>query len=325
MSSKIKKLFEGIIISTSTFIIFLIFQYFIKNPTLSNYIILLFSIILLYFALLSLTNYLLPLLKKIIKIYSPKIGILNGYISDPKSEYKCVVAGSTNVTAFMWFTIIKKMFQKDRFVRIRSITMSEMDDSYTLIINPFGENYPEKDTVLHSSFNELRSYMEKGGFILSIGAAFYYHQNTMNSHTMEPTFLKTQNNFQGMNDSFLYKKFSVSFTMDDYDQHGNLLNKEPTEVSVYQEKEDKNIVGDILGEIEVVNRFRALKSESNDYIPLLRERGKKIYPLAAVPYSKGLLLLAGMKVNGVESNEFKIIIKLIKNLVSNRFRHLRIK
>jgi hypothetical protein len=200
-----------------------------------------------------------------------------------------------------------------------------LDDSYTLIINPFGENYPEKDPVLHSSFNDLRSYMEGGGFLLSIGAAFYYHQNTMSSHTIEPTFLRTQDNFQGMNDSFLFKKFSVSFTMDNYDQNGNVLSKEPINVSVYQEDEDKNIVGDILGEIEVVDRFRALKSESIDYIPLLRERGNKIYPLAAVPYSKGLLLLAGMKLNGVESNEFKIIIKLIKNLVSNRFKHLRIK
>jgi hypothetical protein len=111
------------------------------------------------------------------------------------------------------------------------------------------------------------------------------------------------------------------------DEHNNgtLVSEEPTNVSVYQEDEDKNIVGDILGDVKTVNRFRAITSESVDYIPLLRETGNKIYPLAAVPYSNGLLLHAGMKVNGVESNEFKIIIKLINNLVDNRFKHLRIK
>lgn len=325
MTIKMKDLFEKIIASISTFVIFLIFQDYIPKPSTRDYIILLCSVLLFYFMLLPLINYSLSLLKESMRILFPKIGILNGYIIDPKSEYKCVVAGSTDVTAFMWFTTIKKIFQNNLFVRIRSISLSDMNDSYTLIINPFGENYPEKDTVLHSSFNDLRSYMEKGGFLLTIGAAFYYHQNTMSSQTIEPTLIRTQNGFQGMNDSFFYKKFSVSFTMDNYDHNGNVLHKEPINIGVYQEDEDKDIVGDILGEIETINRFRALKSGSIDYIPLLRETGNKIYPLAAVPYSKGVLLHAGMKVNGVESNEFKIIIRLIINLVSNRFKHLRIK
>lgn len=319
-----KELIEKIIASITTLIIVYIFQYFIKTPEISDYLILLCSILLLYFILLPLIDYFLSLLKESIRIHFPKIGILNGYIRDPKSEYKCQLAGS-DVTSLMWYTMLTKMFKKNRFVRIRSIALADIDDSYTLIINPFGENYPEKDTVLHSSFNDLRSYMEKGGCLFCIGAAFYYHQNTASSDMKEPTLLKIQNNFQGMNDSFLYKKFSVSFTMDNYDNNGNPLSIEPIVVSVYQEDVDKDIAGDILGEINIINRFRALKSETIDYIPLLREIGNNIYPLAAIPYSKGLLIHAGMRINGVESNEFKIIIKLIDNLVSNRFKHLRIK
>jgi hypothetical protein len=79
----------------------------------------------------------------------------------------------------LYFEEKELIFQKKLFVRIRSISLAEIDNSYTLVINPFGENYPEKDTVLHSSFNDLRSYMEEGGFLLSIGAAFYYHQNPL--------------------------------------------------------------------------------------------------------------------------------------------------
>jgi len=88
----------------------------------------------------------------------------------------------------------------------------------------------------------------------------------------------------------------------------------PFLLKVFQNDVDKQIVGDLInvGGDDVVQKFRALTKESKNCIPLLRAYRSdfgEVYPIGAIQYGKGYLIVAGM--NLTKEAEFKKLVKAI--------------
>jgi len=317
----VKNILEKLLLASLTAIIIFSLQNYHMFNTLSDYLVLLGIVLLLYLVGPLFVDNFKKILIRTSRICCPKIGILNGYISDPKKEYCCRMA-STNVTSYMWYYELRKALCKMVMKRINLITVSEIDDTFSMIINPFTDNFPEEDTEFHPTFYKIRQYIENGGIFVNPGGAFFWNQNTLKPDIMEETILRRNNNAQLMSDTPLFLKFGVSYSMEIRDRNGVETYKEPFQIKIFQEDNDKLIAGELLVNNNLVKKFRAVQPGTKDYIPLLREEGNKSFPIAAIPYRHGFLLLIGLFMESESSEEFKIAIRAVKNMIENRFKRL---
>jgi len=311
-----KDFFKTLIVSLIVVIFMAIFTTLFPEPTFYHYATLLFSIILSYYLYLLISKSLFRKIRRKVKHIYPKIGILNGSIYNPLREYKCKRSW-TDVTASMWYAGLIKVLKGKKFKRIKLIPASNIGDSFSIIINPFGDNFPEEDLKLHKTFYRICEFVKNGGLFVCTGGSFWAHQNTTSSDSEEWVFIRTQNGFQLLKDSFLYKEFGVETT-------GNVQGKiqEPLSVAVYQKDEDVNSFGELINSNDKINRFRAITSGSSDYIPILREIDDKAFPLALVRYGDGFLIHAGMYLKSADSAEFQLVLKTIKFIISKNFKNL---
>jgi hypothetical protein len=320
---KAEELFPGLIKSIICVLFMYGFREMIPTPTFWDYFYLLLLIIILYFVIYPYLKNKIDLIKVQYRRCFPKIGVLNGSIISPLREYKCE-RGWTNVTPSMWFLALRGKLNK----RIKFLSTSQINNSYTIIINPFGDIFPEQDTKLHKTFYSICEFINNGGFFVVTGGAFFSHQNTINSSQHEWVFEKITNGQQSLKDSLLFREFGIQTTGNK--PFNEIPIKEPVEVEVYQKTDDIIYTGkiDIPSQIK---RFRATKSESSNYIPFIREKDDKSYPkekddksypVVAVRYGKGYLIHAGMFLESETSKEFELFLTIIINLIKSKFKNL---
>jgi len=311
-----KDFFKTFIVSLIVVIFMATFTTLYPKPTLYHYTSLLFLIILIYYLFLLLSKSFFKEISRKFKSIFPKIGILNGSIYSPLREYKCRRSW-TDVTASMWYAEIVRSLKGKTLKRIKLIPASKINDSFSIIINPFGDNFPEEDIKLHKTFYRICEFIKSGGLFVCTGGSFWAHQNTITSDSEEWVFIRTQDGMQSLKDSFFYKEFGVETT-------GNVLGQtqEPLPVDVYQKDEDVSSFGELINSNVSVRRFRAITSRSSDYIPIIRELNDESFPLALVRYGKGFLIHAGMFLTSAQSTEFTLILKTIETLINKKFKNL---
>ena len=312
-----KVFIESLVRALVIVILLAIFTKLYPDPTTYHYFSLLFLILLFYYLIIPLfKSAFLKLSKKFTAIY-PSIGVLNGNIESPTREYKCNRAW-TEVTSSMWVEGLIKVLDAKKLKRIKLITTSEITNKFKIIVNPFGDIYPEENKKLHITFYKICDYIRNGGIFVCTGGSFCAHQNTKESDIHEWVFTKIVNGAQSLKDSFLYLEFGIQTTGDFFvnDQHKL---KEPTEVEVYQKDIDKSLCGNIINDNIKIKRFRALTPSTSDFIPLIREKSEESFPVALVRYGDGYLLHAGMHLTSNESIEFSILLQVINFMIQNNF------
>ena len=210
-----------------------------------------------------------------------------------------------------------KEFLKENYT-IQFINISQINNSFIAIINPYGEFYPEENLLYKTTFNSIKEYVAKGGiFVSTAGLAFwyawnreterhpstakevYFYQGKMNQHQLiflEPAFSTLPNN--SLTDTLTYEKLGLLTTGF----------KRPIRTRVYQDSKDIGVCGDIknIGGTDEIFEFRATREPTQDFVPLLRAKvpdpnspsGKvEVYPLAYVPDKKGKFIFTGMHMN----------------------------
>ena len=60
----------------------------------------------------------------------------------------------------MWFSELNNAIKGKKLKKIRMIPVLEISNNFSIIINPFGDNFPEEDLKLHKTF------YNRGAFIL---------------------------------------------------------------------------------------------------------------------------------------------------------------
>lgn len=226
-----------------------------------------------------------------------RIGILDG--STGVGDLALPIDGDFP-TPQQWLQAVGQVFHDNDVVCMISTT--QIDNKYCMILNPFGEIYPEEDLSRRKSFFRIKAYIEHGGiFVNTSGLAFYYMFDTRTGQrfiTGEPLEVRMENQpavFRGFTNpiySWLRENFQVRIT----------VFPQPEPLEVYQLPEDRTIIGDLvnIGGTNEVNEWRASVYHPS-LIPFLRSLkprhnpNEECYPLAAIKHGIGYLLLTGFK------------------------------
>lgn len=193
------------------------------------------------------------------------------------------------------------------------LSVDEIDDEFAVIVNPYGEAYPEKSTIELPIFDEILSFISNGGiFVCAGGYPFFYAWHLdrerqvplaedslsytgpirRNQALLQPTVTGAVS----LIDTLLTDNFNIKTTLGD-DQARTCS----------QKSRDQEYAGDLVnvGGIDRIREFRAIREPAGDCIPLFRstvqpQEGEEyqIYPLAAIPFGEGFLITAGMKLDG---------------------------
>lgn len=312
-----KIFFNNIVVSLLVVIILGIVSIRFPTPSFRQYAAL-FAVLLIFYTLFlpmiyNFKSYIVRAKRR----FFPSIAILNGNIQTPVGEFPCE-RSFISITPGMWMlnlkNILRSSFLRKMNFNIEFISLKKIDESYSMIINPFGDNFPEENTLLLTSFYKICNYVKDGGFFVCTGGAFFAHQNTRSSEKAEPVIVKMQINGQSLTDTLLFKELGI---LTSGDGSANEKNK----VEIWQEKKDKEYLGNILNNVSFVKRFRAVvPTESRDFIPIAREKNGETFPVVAIPYGRGFFLHFGLLIESEDSEEFRVIANVIDNLIKRKFK-----
>lgn len=247
-----------------------------------------------------------------------RIGILNGFVTG-SAETKCTKYPFTNNDPDFWKNKVKKLNSSsgNRF-EIKEINASEINEDFAMVLNPFGEEYPEIDLKNKPIFHLIKNYIEDGGVLIHTGGfPFFYAWDVKEGKeypiSEEKIIMPKTIRFEGGTVSAVQMQSYLGFT-------GTLLFKEfnaiPTPVSeprkLFQGKDDIARFGDLSSNVGRINEFRALPKTTKGCIPIVRAKDKiseEVYPICALKRGTGYLLLAGM--NTEKEKEGDLFIKAI--------------
>lgn len=259
-----------------------------------------------------------------------KLGILNGFVDESDSSEKpCQKYPFTEFNINDWEKRFSQILDNGKGkYKVEKIPTSRVGNEFAVIINPFGEAYPEKDVKKRFAFDILKNYIEDGGLLVNVaGFPFFYawdvtkggEQPVVDEKTLVPQSVRIQGktfyvdrfrlllNFAG---SLLWRELDA-ITTSETPEFGGI-----NQLEVYQNEEDREIVGNIVdvGGEKKVYEFRALRKETKGLIPFLRARRPdfgEIYPIAAVNIGFGHLIVGGMHTKS--SSEFEKLVVAIDN------------
>jgi hypothetical protein len=240
-----------------------------------------------------------------------EIGILSGFVEETHQNPCPIEEGAKTPTEWQHF-LVRNNFNATL------IDPSQIDTRFVVIVNAFGEKYPEEDLARRKSFHRIKKYIEDGGIFLSTaGIPFYYMWDTrtgrpmITGESLEAIIpLPEQNDTMPIHfeltaviepsqtdflHSWLRENFQIKTT-------AGLAE----DLDVYQLESDIEIIGEIvsIGGLARVQEFRAALYGPN-LIPLLRalkpanEPNEERYPIAASRFGLGYLVTVGMKPQGI--------------------------
>lgn len=245
----------------------------------------------------------------------PKIGLLNGQIESDR-DHPCEKI-AINISPSSWKRALSSGVGRNKITFIR---VTEINNSYRVIINPFGDNFPEEDTDLHVSFSRIQRFIADGGIFVVTGGAFFWHQNTRQSPNRKlPIKQVDANGCQALTESLLCTKFGIVTTGD------NSKLTEPVSIAAYQTDIDQSICNISSNyDVSALKRFRAFLPQSNaDFIPLLREINDGSFPVTLVRFGGGYLLHIGLFIDHEQSIEFQIAVDIVTCLFRKKATELQ--
>jgi hypothetical protein len=225
------------------------------------------------------------------------IGILDGFVGSHEDEIS-PQGSSTTYTPDDWLIRLSKVDK----LEVEKIHAVQINKKYDAIINPFGEVYPEISYDEKRTYRIIKDYIYQGGVFINAGGYPFFYCWDVHRGNREVA-LNIQRVIQTPDGLAIGHLFSDTLIHKDF--RALLSGLDAIEIEVYQTKEDIERVGNIIdaGGSNKVNQFRAVRPETPNVIPLLRQIENKIYPIAAIPYGQGYLIVGGMNV--VTSSEFE--------------------
>jgi hypothetical protein len=263
------------------------------------------------------------------QIFEPpiKIGILSGYISARNEKPCSYYPHSGYRKAVQWMLDLKNIKDDGDALNSFHASMTSIscinNTAFSVILNPFGEAYPESGNAEGAGFKTIASYIRDGGIFVNSGGqpfAYSWDVNTGNSQFLVsfiPALMDAQTNYADEipvlqireslripSESLLLKRYFGLETEWD-DPANNVVGPKETEIEF-----DK-----ILGQDKPRTKakvYRPAIKLSQDVIPLVHSSNSNNYPVVAVKFGRGFLIHTGMSLD--EEREYKLLLDIITRL-----------
>ncbi len=184
---------------------------------------------------------------------------------------------------------------------------------YAVIVNPYGEGYPEESTLSQRTFERIEEFVYNGGIFASIGGYPFFYAIDIGSKQLTP-IAEISKGYAGHMDnrgSIVLQEAIIRNSLSLYE--GTIatsrFNYRATTgtselVELHQEEGDKEFCGDLLGKEKVqVYQFRSLVAPLAGARPMARAESKDfgtIYPLVTFPYGRGYFVLGGVRLHSTD-------------------------
>ncbi len=221
------------------------------------------------------------------------VGILGEFLDESRKGQGCELQFQPNAG---WKEFFSRKNSDSKHYEIYDIDWTEISSKYSIIVNPFGEMYLENDKRNLATYEKIKNFIAGGGiFCCTGGFPFYYYWDPITGKPIDTTPRTRTTEGNRIEDN---RYFTDSLVTQDF---GAIITSDPQRASLirsYQITEDIDFFGDLskAGHNDVIWEFRSLSSETRGVIPGLRvNHGSEVkYPLAALPFGKGYLIVTGM-------------------------------
>ena len=266
------------------------------------------------------------------QIFDPpiKIGVLSGYVQTRK-EKPCSFYPHSNYRKCVHWMIDLKGVKNDNGSNLFQASLTSISNisngNFSIIINPFGEAYPELGDASGVGLNTIFSYMQDGGvFVNSGGQPFVYSWNVNHgSHNLVISFIPMS--------SYIEINYDEAMPVLSRDEslvipQEALILKRCFHTETEWDHPEKEIVGPIEVEIEFdeilgndkpktrAKVYRPIRQLSDNVIPLVHCPqslwGDRVYPVAAIKFGRGFLIYNGMNLD--QEREYKVLFDIVKRL-----------
>ena len=192
------------------------------------------------------------------------------------------------------------------------ISCKKILNRYSVVINPYGEVYPEEDLFVLKTFNRIMEFIKNGGIYVNVGGfAFYYGWDIITKREPIPIAdvyqfysgeikenriieIHPLQSIRGKtltNGTILFERLKITPTF-----------SAPQKYEIYQTETDKEFIGKLedVGGTNIVEEFRCVREPVSRCQPLLRAKSEiygEIYPLAAIPLGRGYVIIGGMNLD----------------------------
>lgn len=260
-----------------------------------------------------------------------KVGVLSGYVNDPKKETPCESYPHSGFRkASQWVDQLKMLSSGGaRLFDPQLVPVSDLGTGfYPVVINPFGECFPEKGHGRGVALATILEYIRDGGiFVNSAGHPFIYawDVDAKSENLFQPvsyvavTRKAVELDEEGKErmveasgalfpgDSLiLTTEFKVSCAWDKPGQVG----PQETELTY-----DKRLNQSLPTKARV---FRPIAADKDSRVIALASATTKtwglVYPIAAIPHGRGFLVSCGMNLDG--EKECNIVLELVRMLAT---------
>jgi len=248
-----------------------------------------------------------------------KLAILDGYVTG-RDEKVCVKYPFTNASKDFWKKKIEALDKSSGQFEITQTNIENISEEFAVVLNPFGEEYPENDRKNKAAFKALKNFVEDGGiYANTAGFPFFYAWDVLEGKeyavSEETVVLPRAIQFKDGVPVGAEMQTLLKFT-------GTLLFKEfdaiPAPISkprnVYQNPEDKEKFGDLVTGLTEIKEFRGMPKSIKDCLPIIRAKDEiveEVFPVSALKRGNGYLVTAGMDTSG--EKEADLFAKALNN------------
>lgn len=267
------------------------------------------------------------------QIFDPpiKIGILSGYVQ-ARNEKPCSYYPHSNYRkSVQWMLDLKEVRNNDgsNLFQASLTSISNLSNgTFSIVINPFGEAYPELGSAEGLGLKTILSYMQDGGILVNSGGQpFVYNWNVnTGSHNLVINFIPISSRVEGDYDDEVMPVLSRNESLPIPPEA--LVLKRYFDAETEWDHPEKEIVGpieveiefdEILGSDKLKTRakvYRPIRQLSSNIRPLVHCNkslwGVKVYPVVAIRFGRGFLVSTGMNLD--EKREYELLLDIIKRL-----------
>lgn len=184
------------------------------------------------------------------------------------------------------------------------------EDRFDIVLNPFGEAYPEEDLTLHTTLRRITDWVYQDGVYVNVaGYPFWWQHNPTTKVTTESGRWHLEVN---QNDNLISATLKpiLSDTLLGISPNMGLAEQL---VDTQQQDLDRRRFGEIAGAggSSQVTMFRPYPISTQSMIPMLRTADGQHILIGAVPYGMGFFIFCGVKIDQI-SMAFEKVLAAVK-------------